>query len=330
MIGRFFFGVIAAAFLVSAAEAHDARPLVVKVVLSGDNAFLSWRTPPSVDAGNAPLVTIAEPCTPRSDGGARASLEGRRAYVCPNGLTRIDILYPFYNPSLSTVIRVDAGGSKTHSVLLTPDESQWTPAGEAGFWSVARAYFGLGVEHILIGIDHVLFVGGLLMLAGSLPRILVTITGFTVAHSLTLGLVALGVLSISIPAVEAVIALSIVFVAAEIARGRRNTLAWTRPVLVASAFGLLHGAGFAAALGEIGLPDTERLAALVSFNLGVEAGQLLIVAAAFGAYHALHWLRARYFGAPTPFPALAPKLAAYGLGIVSAFWLIERSMSALA
>jgi hydrogenase/urease accessory protein HupE len=313
----------------SPAEAHDSRPLAVKIAVTGENVSVSWKAPPSVAVENAPLVTLAAPCRPLS-GAARGGLEGRLAYACPKGLARVDIQYPYFNPSLSTVIRLDRGAGEAQSVLLAPDQSSWTPAGEPGFWSVARTYFGLGVEHILIGIDHILFIAGLLLLAGNLPRTLLTITSFTVAHSVTLALVALGVLTISIPAVEAVIALSIVFVAAEVARGPRDTLAWRRPALVSSVFGLLHGAGFAAALGEIGLPKSETLAALGSFNLGVEAGQLLIVSAAWIVVRVLLGLRARYFGAPTPFPAHAPKLAGYALGIVSAFWLVERTMSALA
>ncbi len=330
MIRGFAVLILLGASLISPADAHDARPLAVKIAVSGNSAALSWKAPPSVDPQNAPLVTLAEPCTPVRRGGARASLDGALVYACPKGLTRLDIQYPYFNPSLSTVVRLDRGADDVESAVLAPDETSWTPKGDAGFWSVARAYFGLGVEHILIGIDHILFIGGLLLLSGTLRRVLVTITGFTLAHSVTLVLVALGVLTVSIPAVEATIALSIVFVAAEVARGRRDTLAWRRPVAVASAFGLLHGAGFAAALGEIGLPKTERVAALLSFNLGVEAGQVLVVTAAWACYLLLSGLRARYFGAPTPFPALAPKLAGYALGIVSAFWLMERTAAALA
>lgn len=314
-----------------AAEAHDSRPLAVKIEVTGENVSVRWKAPPSVAVENAPLVTLADPCKLLSTAGPpRGSLEGRLSYACPKNLARVDIQYPYFNPSLSTVIRLDRGAGDAQSVLLAPDQSSWTPAGEPGFWSVARTYFGLGVEHILIGIDHILFIGGLLMLAGSLPRTLATITSFTVAHSVTLALVALGVLTVSIPAVEAVIALSIVFVAAEVARGRRDTIAWRRPVLVAGAFGLLHGAGFAAALREIGLPKAETLVALFSFNSGVEAGQLLIVSAVWIVVRALLWLRARYFGAPTPFPARAQQMAGYALGIVSAYWLVERTLSALA
>lgn len=323
------FGLLLALAFPPPSAAHDARPLAVSVNVAGKTATLSWTAPPSVDARNAPLVTLAAPCTPLSTIAAHASRAGQIAYSCPKDLARIDVQYPYFNPSLSTVIRINRPGRDAESVLLAPDVRSWTPSGEPDFWSVARSYFELGVAHILIGLDHILFIAGLLLLSASLPRTLVTITGFTLAHSATLILVSLGVLNVSIPAIEATIALSIVFVAAEIARGRRDTLAWRRPVAVASAFGLLHGAGFAAVLGEIGLPRTERVWALLAFNLGVEAGQLIIISAAFGALCVVSWLRARYFGAPTPFPSLAPKIAGYALGIVAAFWLVERTMAVI-
>lgn len=324
------FGLLLALAFHPPAAAHDARPLAVVVDVAGKTVTLSWTAPPSVDARNAPLVTLAAPCTPRSTIVARASRAGRIAYSCPKGLARIDIQYPYFNPSLSTAVRINRPGRDAQGVLLAPDVRSWTPSEEPDFWSVALSYFELGIAHILIGLDHVLFIAGLLILSVSLPRTLVTITGFTLTHSVTLILVSLGVLNVSIPAIEATIALSIVFVAAEIAHGRRDTLAWRRPVAVASAFGLLHGAGFAAVLGEIGLPRTERVWALLAFNLGVEAGQLIIVSAAFGALCVVSWLRARYFGAPTPFPSRAPKIAGYALGIVAAFWLVERTMAVIA
>ncbi|NWG92876.1 MAG: HupE/UreJ family protein, partial [Parvularculaceae bacterium] len=147
--------------------------------------------------------------------------------------------------------------------------------------------------------------------------------GFTIAHSVTLALVALGLLRVSVPAVEAVIALSIVFLATEIARGDKTTLAWRRPVLVASAFGLAHGAGFAAALGEVGLPKTETLGALLFFNLGVEAGQVAIIAAVFAMLFAVR--RAVPIIAALLRLGLFRRAGGYALGVVSGYWFIERA-----
>ena len=154
---------------------------------------------------------------------------------------------------------------------------------QRGIGEIARAYTLLGVEHILSGFDHLLFVIALLFLVGFQRRLVLTITAFTAAHSITLALSALGWLSLRPPPVEASIALSIMLVAGEALRSRQ-TLARRWPALVAFLFGLVHGLGFAGALKEIGLPDKHLLVALLTFNVGVELGQLLTVAAAGLAY----------------------------------------------
>jgi hydrogenase/urease accessory protein HupE len=309
------------------AAAHDARPLAVTLVEEADGRLrLDWRAPGSVDAGNAPRARLAG-CDPLHDEPPHG-LAGRALYRCPDGFgaARLEIDYPWYNPSLSTLLRIDRGGV-VETVLLAPDRLTWSAgtAGPAQGGGVAGGYFLLGVEHILIGIDHVLFLAGLLILARTPGRILLTVTGFTLAHSVTLILVALDVVRVSIPAVEATIALSVVFVAAEIARANRETLAWRRPAIAAAAFGLLHGAGFAAALGEIGLPAAEKVAALLFFNLGVEAGQLLLVAAALGGWAALRATARRLPARPAFATVDAGRtMLAYAIGIAAAFWCVER------
>src|SRR5690242_1477012 len=146
---------------------------------------------------------------------------------------------------------------------------------------IARAYLVLGVEHILSGVDHLLFVAGLLFLVGFRRRLVGTITAFTVAHSLTLASSAFGWLTLRSPPVEASIALSIVLVASEALR-QRETLARRTPSLVAFLFGLVHGLGFAGALKSIGLPQRHLPLALFTFNVGVEVGQLFVVLLAYG------------------------------------------------
>jgi hydrogenase/urease accessory protein HupE len=175
---------------------------------------------------------------------------------------------------------------------------------------IAWAYVQLGVEHILSGVDHLLFVIGLLFLVGFNRRLLWTITAFTAAHSLTLASSALGWLVLRPPPVEATIALSIMLVAGE-ALHRRETLARRWSALVAFLFGLVHGLGFAGALKEIGLPDDHLLVALLTFNVGVEIGQLMTVAAA--------WLLWRA-SARLPRLALARTAALYGIGTLAAYW----------
>ena len=181
---------------------------------------------------------------------------------------------------------------------------------QRGIGEIVSAYTVLGIEHILSGFDHLLFVIGLLFLVGFQRRLVWTITAFTAAHSLTLASAALGWVTLRSGPVEAAIALSIVLVAAE-ALHQRQTISKQWPALVAFIFGLVHGLGFAGVLQEIGLPQQHLVAALLSFNLGVEAGQLLAVAAAFGLVQVLKrqpW---------------APRLktpALYAIGSLAAYW----------
>ena len=179
---------------------------------------------------------------------------------------------------------------------------------------IGGAYLVLGIEHILTGFDHLLFVIGLLFLVGFNRRLVFTVTAFTLAHSLTLALSALGLLTLRPAPVEATIALSIALVVAE-ALGGERTLARRWPALVAFSFGLVHGLGFAGALKDIGLPQNHLPIALLTFNLGVEAGQLLVIGAAFAVYRLLS--RAPLFVA-TRTPAL------YAIGAVAAYWSIGR------
>ena len=193
---------------------------------------------------------------------------------------------------------------------------------QRGMGEIAWAYAVLGVEHILGGFDHLLFVISLLFLVGFRRRLVWTISAFTAAHSITLALSALGWVVLRPPPVEATIALSIMLVAGE-ALHTRPTLARRWPAMVAFLFGLVHGLGFAGALKEIGLPENHLLVALLTFNVGVELGQLLTVAAAGLLFLLLRRL---------PVVALAPSrtVALYGIGALAAYWSIERIAAILA
>ena len=182
---------------------------------------------------------------------------------------------------------------------------------------VWRSYFVIGVEHILMGWDHLLFVIALVLLLARGWPVVKGATAFTLAHSLTLAAVTLGAAGLPQRPVEALIALSILFLAVEVARGTKDTLTRRLPWLVAFAFGLLHGFGFAGALREIGLPEGEVPAALVSFNLGVEAGQLLVIAGVLALLALL-----RRIG--PELEARAIRLASYPIGIIGAYWLVDR------
>jgi hydrogenase/urease accessory protein HupE len=311
-------------------QAHESRPLTIHISESDDGIVrLSWSTPPSVISSGAPVITLSG-CNSLKGANVSASLSANVLYTCPEELSRHDLLieYPLFNPSVSAIVQIEFSNGEKHSVVMSPEELQLDIPNKESFGGIAKSYFELGVQHILSGFDHLLFLAGLLYIARTPSRTFMTVTGFTLAHSLTIFLVALGVTRVSIPAVEIVIAFSIVFLATEIARNRRDTLTWNRPILVASTFGLVHGAGFAAALTEIGLPQTQRINALIFFNLGVEAGQIFIVLIIF-----LIAALVIAMGPAKTFFEMNQKLLrhafSYFLGVLSAFWFIERIANAL-
>lgn len=219
---------------------------------------------------------------------------------------------------LVRVVRSD-GSEQVGRVL--PMDPVFTVQPSRGRFEVVLTYTWIGIEHILLGFDHLLFVLALVMIVRSTRMLLLTITAFTVAHSITLSLATLGMLRIPGPPVEAIIALSIVLVAAEILRMRRGHqgLAARKPWLVAFAFGLLHGLGFAGALAEVGLPANAVPLALLFFNVGVEIGQLAFIAAVLLLYRALD----RWAGPRVQLARWAP-VPAYAIGGIAAFWTLER------
>lgn len=224
------------------------------------------------------------------------------------------------NTLTDALVRMEFKDGSTQTVRLTPQTPSFIVQITPGKYEVIKTYFTLGVKHILLGIDHLLFLLCLLVIAKSARRILITVTGFTLAHSVTLVLSALNVVNIAVPPVEAVIALSIVFVSSEIAKGPRNTFTYRYPILVSSSFGLLHGFGFASALKEIGLPQTDIAASLLFFNVGVETGQLLFISAivililVFGKI-----LKQSY-----DYISNHEKPIAYVIGCLACFWMIQR------
>ena len=218
----------------------------------------------------------------------------------------------------AVILRITWQGEQRSTFTLTQNQSSVRLFGSArddrDAWQVAQTYAVLGIEHILSGIDHLLFVLSLLFLVGFRRQLLATVTLFTVAHSLTLAASALGALTLRSPPVEAVIALSIVLVCAE-ALNQKDTLTRRWPGIVAFVFGLIHGLGFAGALKDIGLPEQHANMALLTFNLGVEAGQLLVIGLAW-----LVLLATRRFA----WTASARRAILYGIGSVSVFWTFSR------
>jgi hydrogenase/urease accessory protein HupE len=218
------------------------------------------------------------------------------------------------------LLRVAPLGRPVQSYRLTPAAPTALLSGNATSWQVWLTYGQLGITHILGGWDHLLFVVALVLLVGRGWAVVKAVTAFTVAHSLTLAGVTLGLVGLPQAPVEALIALSIILLAAELVQAERRgvpSVTLRYPWAIAFAFGLVHGFGFAGALREIGLPEGEVPAALLAFNLGVEAGQLATVAAVLAILAAL----ARFAR-----PALAPAVRAvsYAIGITASYWLIDR------
>lgn len=309
-----------------AVAAHDARPVVVALTEQLPGVFqFAIKAPDTVEANNLPGVAWPANCAQQSVQAGRGVTTG--SVVCENGLfgRALSLDYPYYNPSLATFFRLDTLDGASMTAMLTPTKPVWDIPEEPTAANVAVQYLRLGVEHIIGGPDHLLFVLGLLIIAGTLKRILWTITGFTIAHSITLSLSALGFVNIPVPPVEAGIALSIVFLAFEISRDHRGSLTYRYPLIVSFTFGLLHGLGFASALGEIGLVPSEILVSLLFFNVGVEVGQIAFILAVTGVLWCLKQLvryRQDIMGDLTL--RRLEYAASYLIGIPASYWLVDR------
>ena len=304
------------------------RPAYLELTqLSEARYDVLWRVPALPDARRL-AAAPAWPTTVRVVGPVRETMvnmtwEERYTIEADGGLLGTPItIAGLLGGATDVIVRIARLDGTTQTESLNPAEPIFTVTASPGPWEVAGAYFVLGVEHILGGIDHLLFVLALLLLVRNLPRLLLTITAFTVAHSLTLVGATLGCIAVPGPPVEAVIALSIVFVAAEVIHEQqgRASLTARAPWIVAFAFGLLHGLGFAGALAEVGLPATAIPLALLMFNVGVEAGQVLFVAALVAVAQLLRRV------SPLPFP-LVSRAVSYVIGSLAAFWTIERMVA---
>ena len=224
---------------------------------------------------------------------------------------------------IDVLVRLERADGSVQLGRVLPLDPRFVVTASPDAFEVVQTYTVLGIEHILTGFDHLLFVLALVILVKGVRRLIATVTAFTVAHSLTLVAATLGWVHVPGPPVEAAIALSIMFVAAEIVHSRQgmNGLTERFPWIVAFTFGLLHGFGFASALSEGGLPQTAIPVALLFFNVGVEIGQLLFIAFVFAAI-ALARQALRRFAMPQP--AWSWRVSPYAIGSVAAFWAIQR------
>jgi len=314
---------VMALLLSTPCRAHEVRPAYLDLSEDRPGEFsVLWKTPMvgemrlALTPAFSGLVETLTPIAARRTGDAAVQTWRLRADHLRGQILRIEGLEATLTDVL---VRIAFADGSTWVERLTPQRPGSLIPARPGVWSVAGTYLGLGVEHILTGVDHLLFVLALLLLTTGTWRLVKTVTAFTVAHSITLGLATLGILHVSPKPVEAVIALSIVFVATEILHARRGQvgLAARMPWIVAFAFGLLHGFGFAGALSEVGLPEGQIPVALLFFNVGVEAGQLLfitgVLAVAVGARRArMAW------------PRWSELVPPYAIGSVAMFWVIQR------
>ena len=326
---------LALLWLPGIARAHDARPLAVTLTeRAGEIYFSRLIVPPTVTYDNQPSIVWPNTCQPvRIPGGSELpSATDTQLEHCPGGLRgkRISVHYAIYNPSLATLFRLEARNGEVLTQLQPPETLSWDVPLKPTPFDVAGDYVRLGVAHIWTGGDHLLFVAGLLLLAGSIHRVLLAVTGFTIAHSITLALSALDIVRLPEAPVEAAIALSILFVARQIARPHPEGLAARNPILVSSSFGLLHGFGFASALREVGLPTGELATALLSFNVGVELGQLSFILVVVALLWVVHKVRKEDLHLNFMLYGRTRLYAGYVLGVPAAFWFVQRMIPVVA
>jgi len=308
------------ASLAAAAGAHEMTMAEMEMrQLSAGDFLWQWTASGAKPASQELTPVWPEGCAAGNDPDSSNVLRcGERGLT---GVMRIDGVGKTYSAAIVKVFWLDG---QTRVYTMTAGQPAVRLYGSAddrrGMGEIASAYTVLGVEHILSGFDHLAFVLALLFLVGFNRKLVWTITAFTAAHSVTLALAALGVLVLRSPPVEATIALSIMLVAGEALRGEA-TLSRQWPAVVAFLFGLVHGLGFAGALKEIGLPQNHLPVALLTFNVGVELGQLLVVGGAFVIYRAL---------AGRPGFAMARAPALYAIGGVAAYWSFGRVLGILA
>ncbi|MEO8740874.1 MAG: HupE/UreJ family protein [Casimicrobiaceae bacterium] len=309
----------------SSALAHESRPayLELKEVAPGRFNVL-WRTPvlsgmrlPVALKLPEAFVSKGEPVVQQLNDSlierrvvesAASEVEGQRIEFIGLQGTITDVL-----------VRMQLLDGSQQTSIVRPSQPWFEFVARQSAWAVAGAYSLLGIEHILLGVDHLLFVLALLIICRSTRQLIQTVTAFTVAHSITLALATLGFVHVPQSPVEAMIALSIVFVAAEIVHARRGIKGITAraPWVVAFVFGLLHGFGFAGALSEVGLPQGQIPVALLFFNLGVEAGQLMFIVSVLAAIALVRRSRIAVSSS-------AALVAPYAIGCIAMFWVFQR------
>jgi hydrogenase/urease accessory protein HupE len=322
IVGALVWGVLVTA----TAQAHEIRPAYLQIDQAGPTRYnVLWRTPllsgmrlPVVLQFPSDVSNVIEP----AERELPDSVVERRVIEAPNGLPGKRIEFVGLQATITDVlVRIKLTDGTVSTTIVHPSIPWVDIEARAGRFTVARTFGMQGIEHILFGYDHLLFVLALILIARNWRALLLTVTSFTAAHSITLTLATLGFVHVPGPPVEAAIALSILLLAGEIIRIRRGlpSLTAQRPWLVAFGFGLLHGLGFANALANLSLPTGDIPLALLFFNVGVEIGQLLFIAAVISAV-----AFARLFKWPLWAGRYAFGTATYAIGILASFWFVER------
>ncbi len=318
---------LALLFAVPAARAHETRPAYLEIKETAPGKFsVLWRTP--VLAGmRLPLVlkmpgdvkNLKEPIVEEL---TDSLVERRSIDAGPNGLAGKRIEFPGLQFTITDVlIRLEMLDGRKWTTIARPSQPWVEVAASQSWWEVMGTYIVEGVRHILFGADHMLFVLGLLLIVANRWMLLKTVTAFTVAHSITLAIATLGYAKVPALPLNAAIALSILFLGPEIVRSWRGETSFTirHPWVVAFSFGLLHGFGFATALTSAGLPRGDLPLALVSFNVGVELGQLGFVALVLSLERSFRVLKMRW-------PRWAEVLPGYTVGTLGAYWTVQRTV----
>jgi hypothetical protein len=325
MTSRFLIPLALMLVVAAPLNGHEMRPAYLEITEAEAETYaVVWKVPARGDTQRLALYvrfaqdveSLNEPVGGMTGGAYIERWRIRRSGGLPGTPVIIDGLAATFTDVL---VRVTLRDREPQSILLKPEEPSFVIAKQATGWEAAATYLRLGVEHILFGIDHLLFVLGLILLSRGFMLLIKTITAFTVGHSVSLAMATLGFVAVPVKPLNAAIALSIVFLAAELVRAERGQTSLTirNPWLVSVGFGLLHGLGFAGALVALGLPKSAIPMALLLFNLGVEAGQILFVAVVLTLLTSFRRLDLRP-------PAWARPLPVYAMGSVAAFWFIGR------
>jgi len=311
--------------LPAAARAHEARPAYLEITETSPGRFdVMWRTP--VLAGMRLRVAMQLPADLKNEKEpavqelADSLVERRWIRAGEGGLAGKRIEFPGLQASITDVlVRIEMLDGRKWTAVARPSQPWVQIAASQTRLEVVGTYVVEGIRHILFGADHMMFVLGLLLIVRNRWMLVKTVTAFTVAHSITLAVATFGIADVPVAPLNAAIALSILFLGPEIVRTWRGETSFTirHPWVVAFAFGLLHGFGFASALTGAGLPRAELPLALVSFNVGVEIGQLGFIALFLALERSFRVLAVRW-------PRWAQALPGYTVGSLGAFWTIQR------